>query len=58
MPQVDVFGGVDEADLEKGLVSWIAPIAKALMKAEVGDTVSIRTPGGADEIEVVAIKYD
>ena len=50
--------GVDEADLEKGLVSWIAPIAKALMKAEVGDTVSIRTPGGADEIEVVAIKSD
>ena len=39
-------------------MSWIAPIAKALMKAEVGDTVSIRTPGGADEIEVVAIAYD
>ncbi|NBO85915.1 MAG: transcription elongation factor GreB, partial [Burkholderiaceae bacterium] len=36
--------GVDEVDLEKGDVSWISPIAKALIKAKVGDTVRIQTP--------------
>jgi transcription elongation factor GreB len=49
--------GVDEANLEAGLVSWIAPIAKALIKAEVGDTVTLRTPTGPEEIEVLAIRY-
>jgi transcription elongation factor GreB len=49
--------GVDEANLEAGLVSWIAPIAKALLKAEIGDTVVLRTPAGPEEIEVIAIRY-
>ncbi|MDX2223217.1 MAG: transcription elongation factor GreB [Rhodospirillaceae bacterium] len=50
--------GVDEADLERGLVSWVSPIARALMKAEVGDTVEVRTPAGVDRIEVLEIAYD
>ncbi len=49
--------GVDEADLSRGEVSWIAPIARALLKAKVGDTVELRTPGGAETIEVMRIEY-
>ena len=49
--------GVDEVELDKGLVSWISPIAKALLKAEVGDTVRMRTPNGLDEIEIVSVVY-
>jgi transcription elongation factor GreB len=49
--------GVDEADLDKGLVSWISPIAKALLKAGTGDTVKLRTPGGDEQIEVINIRY-
>ena len=50
--------GIDELDPARGRVSWISPIAKALMKAEVGDVVTLRTPGGAEQIEVVDIRYD
>lgn len=49
--------GVDEADLEQGLVSWISPIARAVMKAYEGDTVDLRTPHGKERIEIVAIHY-
>ena len=49
--------GIDEADLERGQVSWIAPIARALLKAQVGDAVELRTPAGPDTIEVLAIRY-
>jgi transcription elongation factor GreB len=38
-------------------VSWISPVAKALLKARLGDTVAIQTPGGVREIEIVDIKY-
>lgn len=49
--------GVDEADLERGRVSWISPIARALLKAREGDVVTVRTPTGGDPIEVIAIRY-
>lgn len=49
--------GVDEIDLEKGRISWISPVAKALMKAYVGDTVELRTPGGPETLEILAIRY-
>ncbi len=49
--------GIDEADLAQGKVSWLSPIAQALMKAKVGDAVSLRTPAGVEEIEIVAIRY-
>jgi transcription elongation factor GreB len=49
--------GIDEADVDKGQVSWISPIARALLKARVGDSVDINTPHGKETIEVVAITY-
>ena len=49
--------GVDEADLSKGKISWLSPVAKALMKAHVGDTIELRTPAGMESIEVVKIGY-
>ena len=49
--------GVDEVALDKGHVSWISPIAKALLKAEEGDVVKMRTPQGIDEIEVISVRY-
>jgi len=50
--------GIDEADMEQGLVSWISPIARALLKAAEGDTVRLRTPAGPESIEVVEIRYE
>ncbi len=49
--------GVDEADMSNGLVSWISPVAKALLKARVGDSVKVRTPAGEETIDVTAIRY-
>ncbi|HYC54245.1 MAG TPA: transcription elongation factor GreB [Candidatus Binatia bacterium] len=50
--------GVDELDPARGRVSWMSPIAKALMKACVGDVVTLQTPRGPEQLEVVAIRYD
>jgi transcription elongation factor GreB len=50
--------GIDELDPLRGRVSWISPIAKALMKAHVGDTVTLRTPKGNEQLEVVSIRYE
>jgi transcription elongation factor GreB len=49
--------GVDEADMEQDRISWISPVARALMKAKVGDEVTVRTPNGPEVLEVVAIRY-
>lgn len=49
--------GIDEADSHAGQVSWIAPVARALLKARVGDEVPLPTPGGVRLIEVVAVHY-
>ena len=49
--------GVDEADTAAGRISWVSPVARALLKARVGDLVRLRTPGGAEEVEVVALRY-
>ncbi|WP_372623601.1 transcription elongation factor GreB [Falsiroseomonas sp.] len=49
--------GVDEADAEAGRISWVAPVARALLGAKVGDSRRLRTPAGLEEIEVVAIAY-
>src|SRR5437667_7975773 len=50
--------GVDELDPTHGRVSWISPIATALLKARVGDVVTMQTPRGAEELEILAIRYD
>ncbi len=49
--------GADEADPGHGKVSWISPIARALLKAREGDTVTLRTPSGEDRVEILEVKY-
>ena len=49
--------GIDEADSLKGQVSWVSPIARALLKARVGDVVRLQTPKGVQDIEVVQVSY-
>jgi transcription elongation factor GreB len=49
--------GIDEAESLQGEVSWVSPIARALLKARVGDEVALVTPGGVEKIEVVAVSY-
>ena len=49
--------GIDEADSLAGEVSWVAPIARALLKAREGDEVQLVTPAGVQTIEVVAVRY-
>ena len=49
--------GVDEIDTDRGYISWISPMARALMKARAGDTVTLRTPGGVEELEIVSVRY-
>ncbi len=49
--------GVDEAEPLKGRISWISPVARALTKAQVGDTVSLRAPGGVQHLEIVDVAY-
>jgi transcription elongation factor GreB len=49
--------GEDEANSDKGLVSWVSPIAMAFLKAYEGDEVTFRTPGGKTILTVVEIRY-
>lgn len=49
--------GVDEADFARGEVSWISPIARALLKAREGDVVELRAPSGVEQLEVLSIRY-
>ena len=50
--------GVDEADVDRDWVSWLSPIAKALLNARVGQRVKFKFPSGEKELEVVAIAYE
>jgi len=49
--------GIDEADNKEGQVSWISPVARALLKAKEGDEVPLQTPGGLRTLEVIAVTY-
>ena len=49
--------GIDEAEPAKGRVSWISPIAKALLRSREGDLVKLQTPAGIVELEVIAVRY-
>ena len=49
--------GRDETNIEKGYISWRSPVALALQKKREGDFVTIRTPGGEQEVEIVKIEY-
>ncbi|MBM4268246.1 MAG: transcription elongation factor GreB [Deltaproteobacteria bacterium] len=50
--------GVDELDVARGRVSWVSPIATALLKASIGGVVTLRTPRGTEEIEIVDVRYE
>ena len=49
--------GVDEAEPLSGKISWISPVARALTKAREGDTVTLRTPAGVDELDILEVRY-
>jgi transcription elongation factor GreB len=49
--------GIDEVDSTKGQVSWISPIARALLKAHLDDVVRLVTPSGSHEVQVLHISY-
>jgi len=49
--------GADEVDASRGRVSWISPIARALLKARAGDVVTLRTPAGDEALEVLDVTY-
>jgi transcription elongation factor GreB len=49
--------GVDEADMASGKISVASPVALALLRAQAGDEVSVRTPRGVEVVEILAIRY-
>ncbi|WP_133156117.1 transcription elongation factor GreB [Hydrogenophaga pseudoflava] len=49
--------GVDEADSSRGEISWVSPVARALLKARVGDLVRLVVPGGSQELEILSVSY-
>jgi transcription elongation factor GreB len=49
--------GIDEADSARGQVSWVSPVARALLKAHEGDIVRLQTPAGVHEIEILEVSY-
>jgi len=49
--------GIDEANASRNLISWISPLARALLKAREGDVVVLRSPSGEEELEVIAVEY-
>ncbi len=50
--------GVDEIDTTRGYISWVSPMARALLKAREGDTVTLNTPGGVEELDIMAVRYE
>jgi transcription elongation factor GreB len=50
--------GVDETDLERNWVSWLSPVARALLNARVGDRVTLKAPRGAKELEITGIEFE
>ena len=55
-PEISIVG-IDETDPLRGLISWISPMAKALIKARGGDVIALKTPAGVDQIEIIAVQY-
>jgi transcription elongation factor GreB len=50
--------GLDEVDLDRNHVSWVSPLARALMKSGEGDVVTVHAPGGTQRLEVLEVRYD
>ena len=50
--------GIDEMDPSRGYVSWISPVARALIKAREGDMVNLKTPAGDQALEIIEVRYE
>lgn len=50
--------GIDEANVSRGLISWISPLAKSLLKSKKGDVVLHQSPSGAEELEITEVRYE
>jgi transcription elongation factor GreB len=50
--------GVDEVDLDRNHVSWVSPLARALIKSAAGDSVFLQAPGGTEHLTVLDVRYD
>ena len=50
--------GADEVDLHRHHISWVSPLARAMMKSGVGDQVVVHAPGGAEELEILEVRYE
>ena len=50
--------GTDEVDLDRHYISWVSPLARALMKAAAGDTVTLRAPGGTEQLDILDVSYE
>jgi transcription elongation factor GreB len=50
--------GVDEIDTSRGYISWVSPMARALIKAREGDVITLAAPGGIEELEIVQVRYE
>ena len=50
--------GIDEIDTGRGYISWVSPMARALIKAREGDTVTLATPGGVEQLDIVQVRYE
>ena len=50
--------GTDEVDLHRNYISWVSPLARALMKSGPGDRVVLRAPGGTEHLEILEVRYD
>jgi len=50
--------GVDEIDTARGYISWVSPMARALLKAREGDTVTLNTPSGVEDLDILLVRYE
>ena len=50
--------GRDEVDLDRNHISWLSPLARALMKSAAGDRVTLHAPGGTEQLEILDVRYE
>jgi transcription elongation factor GreB len=50
--------GIDEVDLDRGYISWVSPLARALMKSQPGDRVTLHAPGGTEHLQILEVRYE
>ena len=50
--------GLDEVDLDRNYISWVSPLARALMKSGPGDRVVLRAPGSTEQLEILEVRYE